>query len=1253
MSARSDDRGPSARFDAEELLRHATWLRALARALVRPDDVDDVVQETWAAALAHPPGSAAALRAWLERVVRNVAFQFSRSSVRRARREQAAALRESQPSTADVVARAALHRELVGRVLALDEPARTVVLLRFFDGLRAAQIAVRVGASEEAVRQRLKRGLDRIRVQLDAEHGGRREEWLGAFAALGGVKDVAGTVIAAAGGKGVVVGAQAKFAIAAAAILAGAGWLLMERARSRGPGPGVAAAGREAGHETAEAPQEVANAGGAPDATSTSAIDAARRNVEAPAPAPVRFVYGALVDSEGAEMKGAELTISRLSNLEATDPASAPQRDPSWSLKCSRGCFALAGLLPGRFEAKATATGYKPIARTITIEESGEGTRLDLVFERQLTLPIRLLAPDGRRLVDAVAPDDPDVPLQFVAVVALPEAPPSRLPLTSSCNFQGESLARWHSPVGGRFMLAGEDGPPLAKDVDGVLLLERSRPFHAVVCWRHVVLASRFIADPDATKGALELTVDPTLITASLATLKIRCTFGSDGRPAPNMVVQLEDDQGWFRASGKADADGIATVKRVAPGLLRARIGGRSDYLRVDAGGTTEVGPIDVAGVRDVAGQVVDEGSRPIATSLEWCTLDLWRRGRPLRFDFAGKSEADGRVALYGATAVRHLVRLAGSECAANPVAIDPAPGASPIRFVARTGTPVSFDLPDGFPLLPTIFEISAADGSLIESAWGLGTERLLPGRYRLTVLRDEIELAAANFEVGAEPTRVKVPAFPGPFHDAGGDAPVGREAATLPVSIDPAADLVGIVVFGRIGDGEGVRFNDGFVTARGADHSESGSPIHDGCFAVAGMRTGGVEMFARGKTLSGFRDWIEVAATPKLLRHDFVASKVRRVDVELVDAKTGAPLGTVPKEAIGRGAALAFDVVVTREPATPAVGDDRLDIASIRQAATFRWTSPTDLTGIAPRSGFFEFDGALPIDVSLLCGGRVLHQQRIEAPVAKVVIPVDWESVCAAFATLRVRIVDAATGAPLAPTAFYVTMVGSVYAMPRDDSKRVDDAGTREIGGLAPTDCKLVVETPGHERIEHRIALRAGLNDLGTLALATPRTLAGRVVDDRGAPIRCSLRIRDVERANLPVALAFAARAFTDEDGRFSLPIGAGAHEVGIQDERFAATTVVVSAGSAAPADIEIVLRAGTPVAIRDDALADSIGSIVVEDARGGLVARGRAGGFAFRLRLAPGRYLARALAREGAAELGATPFEVRDAPVEVVLGR
>ena len=168
-----------------------------------------------------------------------------------------------------------------------------------------------------------------------------------------------------------------------------------------------------------------------------------------------------------------------------------------------------------------------------------------------------------------------------------------------------------------------------------------------------------------------------------------------------------------------------------------------------------------------------------------------------------------------------------------------------------------------------------------------------------------------------------------------------------------------------------------------------------------------------------------------------------------------------------------------------------------------------------------------------------------IATPVKKIVFPVDWASFRSVMATLRVRLVDAATGAPLAPTALYVTMIGSFYSRSRDDSHRLDEAGTREISGLAPTLCKLIVETPGHERIEHGITLLAGLNDLGTLALAAPRLLTGRIVDAQGQPVRCSLRIRDVERAERALALAFQASVFADEHGHFAFPIGAGAHEV------------------------------------------------------------------------------------------------------------
>src|SRR5262245_41625556 len=105
--------------NAADLLRHAAWLPALARTLVGEADADDVVQETWVAAVARRPTAVHSLRAWLGAVARNVVRQRARSDARRREREAAAAQSLDAPSTDEVVARAARMRELVERVLAL------------------------------------------------------------------------------------------------------------------------------------------------------------------------------------------------------------------------------------------------------------------------------------------------------------------------------------------------------------------------------------------------------------------------------------------------------------------------------------------------------------------------------------------------------------------------------------------------------------------------------------------------------------------------------------------------------------------------------------------------------------------------------------------------------------------------------------------------------------------------------------------------------------------------------------------------------------------------------------------------------------------------------------------------------------------------------------------------------------------------------------------------------------------------------
>ena len=82
---------PNSDPDAEVVLAHLDWVRGLARSLVSdPNLADDAAQETWVAALRHPPSPERPPRTWLRRVVRNAVLQIRRrEAVRRGLSRQA------------------------------------------------------------------------------------------------------------------------------------------------------------------------------------------------------------------------------------------------------------------------------------------------------------------------------------------------------------------------------------------------------------------------------------------------------------------------------------------------------------------------------------------------------------------------------------------------------------------------------------------------------------------------------------------------------------------------------------------------------------------------------------------------------------------------------------------------------------------------------------------------------------------------------------------------------------------------------------------------------------------------------------------------------------------------------------------------------------------------------------------------------------------------------------------------------------
>ncbi len=169
----------------ETLLAERDWVRWLARTLVADaQSADDLEQQTWLAAIERPPSSGGSVRGWLATVLRRAASKGRRSAERGGRRERAAARPEGGRSTVDIVAEAELHDRVVRAVLALEEPYRTTILLRFFENLPPRDVAERMGVPVETARSRVQRGVALLREQFDREHGGDRKAWIAAFVPL-------------------------------------------------------------------------------------------------------------------------------------------------------------------------------------------------------------------------------------------------------------------------------------------------------------------------------------------------------------------------------------------------------------------------------------------------------------------------------------------------------------------------------------------------------------------------------------------------------------------------------------------------------------------------------------------------------------------------------------------------------------------------------------------------------------------------------------------------------------------------------------------------------------------------------------------------------------------------------------------------------------------------------------------------------------------------------------------------------------
>ncbi len=322
-------------FDLQGLLAEDQWIRRLARKLAGDAHAaEDLVQDTWAAALdARESARPRALRPWLRGILRNLWSDAKSMHAARARREQRVARAEALEPTSELVAELELRKHLAEALLALEEPYRSALYLRFFRDHSLAAIGKRQGIAPSSAHERIQHGLVRLRARLDREHGGRRGAWavgLLALAKPAGVTTAAAEMIAMTGGL--------KLTASALVIGGGVAWFWFHGGGDAAP----------IGSRT-PAPDEIAEVhalDGAPGLSISLPARAPVVSEEGQAPRPAAesevlaaLVHGRVVDPEGAPLgsvrvgwvgAGAHASVAR----SESDGAFALPDSPAGTIRC-------------------------------------------------------------------------------------------------------------------------------------------------------------------------------------------------------------------------------------------------------------------------------------------------------------------------------------------------------------------------------------------------------------------------------------------------------------------------------------------------------------------------------------------------------------------------------------------------------------------------------------------------------------------------------------------------------------------------------------------------------------------------------------------------------------------------------------------------------------------------------------------------------------------------------------------------------
>lgn len=340
------------------LLRHAGFVRAIARGLLSADEAEDIVQDTMLAGWQRPPGDPSRARAWLGAVARRLSLKRLRGDRRREVRERCAARPEALPSVSEVAGQLEVQRRVVEAVVALEEPHRSTVVHRFFHERSVAEIAEALGLPRKTVESRLTRALAILRARLDGVPGGRRA-WSVALLPFAWPRSEVGGIVG-----GMVMAAKTKSLVAVALLgLLGLG-VVGFAVLSMGRGTPVSRAEARPRDETRAVPVvegKDAVVGGVGSFAGHSTPGEPARPPPLPKPPPGTLI-GRITCADGTPAAGARVWV--IGSLTRDDGATrVDQGGFTLELETTadeNGVYRLDRLARGCYQARAVHVGHAP-----------------------------------------------------------------------------------------------------------------------------------------------------------------------------------------------------------------------------------------------------------------------------------------------------------------------------------------------------------------------------------------------------------------------------------------------------------------------------------------------------------------------------------------------------------------------------------------------------------------------------------------------------------------------------------------------------------------------------------------------------------------------------------------------------------------------------------------------------------------------------------------------------------------------------